>query len=181
MWTNWQENVKSAMPNFAKSPIYVSQDSYPEEKFREVAKAVAELGPIDIEGKIRDSEFGARVVETELGGVTRMWLDGNVEIDFIRRNLPGLQGMRVLDIGSGYGRLAVMLSPLVKSFTCIDPVPISENICRFYTNKFSPAVKVLSIDEFVNSPAEFDLAINTHSWNECMLPQIEEWIDAIVE
>jgi putative sugar O-methyltransferase len=181
MWEKWQEKVKESLPNFAADPIYVSQNSYSESQFKKMAKEVAKSGAVDIGGKIRDSEFGGRVVETELGGVTRMWLDGNVEIDFLRRNVPDLKYFRVLDIGAGYGRLAVMLAPFVQSITCVDPVPISEELCRDYTRRFAPDVRVLSIGEFVESPPEFDLAINIHSWNECLLEQVENWIEALVE
>jgi SAM-dependent methyltransferase len=136
---------------------------------------------VDATGKTRDAEFGARVVETALGGVTRMWLDGNVEIDFLRRNLPGLERLRVLDIGAGYGRLAVMLRPFVKEYTCVDPVAISTALCRAYTARFAPEVITLGIEEFVNNNTTYDLAINIHCWNECTLAQVDTWIRAIAE
>jgi SAM-dependent methyltransferase len=181
MWEEWQEKVRTALPNFAAESVYASQNSYSEKRFNDIAKEVARFGPVDVGGKTRDAEFGGRVVETELGGVTRMWLDGNVEIDFLRRNIPDMRYMRVLDIGAGYGRLAAMLAPLVESVTCVDPVPISEELCRFYTKRFAPNVRVLSLAEFTRFPLCFDLAINIHSWNECLLRQVENWTDTLAD
>jgi hypothetical protein len=182
MWQEWQKKAQASVSNFAAESVYVSQNSYSEERFNEVAKEVAAFPPVDIGGKSRDSEFGARVVQTALGGVTRMWLDGNVEIEFIRRNMPGfLQKSSVLDIGAGYGRLAVMMRPLVKEYTCVDPVKVSTAICRDYTARFSPTVITLALDEFVNGGAQYDLAINIHCWNECTLEQVDAWVRVIAE
>ncbi len=182
MWASWQETVRASMPNFARCPIFVEQNSVSVEKFREVAKQVQATGEIDIGGKTRDREFGARVVETCLGDVTRMWLDGNIEIDFLFRNLPkDFSTLRVLDIGAGYGRLAVMLKPLVQTMACVDAVPISTEICRFYCLKFAPDVEVYDLADFTarHESMEFDVVLNVHSWNECTLEQIENWLAVI--
>jgi hypothetical protein len=182
MWEEWQKKASASISKFATEAVYATQNSYSEERFKEVAKEVAAFGPVDVVfGRTRDAEFGARVVETELGGVTRMWLDGNVEIDFIRRNIPNMERLRVLDIGAGYGRLAVMMRPLVKEYTCVDPVKVSTEICRTYTARFDPRVITLGIEEFVNSNAKYDLAINIHCWNECTLEQVDAWIEAIAD
>ena len=149
------------------------------ERFQEVAKQVAAFGPVDLSGKTRDAQFGARVVATELGPVTRMWLDGNVEIDFLRRNVPELKDCNVLDIGAGYGRLAVMMLPLVKSYTCVDAVAVSTELCRFYTCLFAPGVVTLGAEEFIKDTGHYDLAINIHCWNECTIEQVTAWVEAI--
>lgn len=182
MWKDWQAKVEAELPNFAKCPLYIAQGHIKEERFEEVAKQVEAFGPIDPDSKTRDAEFGARVVPTCLGDVTRMWLDSNVEIDFLRRHLPDLNTMRALDIGAGYGRLPVMLSPFVKEMYCTDAVPISTEICRGYCQRFAPTVKVLSLDEFVNSPElRVEISMNIHSWNECPMAQIQAWINAVLE
>ncbi len=182
MWADWQNNVKAALPNFAKSPYYIEQDSVPEERYRELADKM--FLPMDNEGKIRDKDFGARTVETSLGEVTRMWLESNVEMDFLfRHNIDSIAGDRILDIGAGYGRLAVPLSKYDFEVTCVDAVPISTEICREYCARFAPSVKVLSLDEFeaTYQNLKFDLAINVHSWNECKLSQIKEWLAVLAE
>lgn len=185
MWTDWQERVKAALPNFAACPIYVEQNSVPENKFVELAEKLKHGAMMtDLDGRMRDAEFGARMVDTPaLGKVSRMWLEANVEIDFLRRHIPSLGNMDVLDIGAGYGRLAVPLAGTGANVSCVDAVPISTIVCRQYTQRFAPSVKVLSLGEFEASykDMKFDLAINVHSWNECSLEQIENWLDVICE
>ncbi len=184
MWESWQETVKAALPNFAANPIYVEQNSVPEEKYRELAERVEGFEVVDWEGKIRDAEFGARIVETGIGPVTRMWLEAQEEINFITRKLGfNVSDLNVLDIGAGYGRLAVPLSEVAKNVTCVDAVPISTQICRDYCARFAPSVKVLSLEEFeaTYQNLKFDLAINIHSFNECKLGQIKEWLAVLKE
>lgn len=182
MWAEWQNKIAENKHQFAKSPFYVEQDSVPEEKYRELADYVSRKSPSDLEGKLRDVEFGARAVETSLGGVTRMWLESQTEIDFLCRNLPKWGEARILDIGAGYGRLAVPLDEIA-FVTCVDAVPISTQICRDYCARFAPLVKVLSLDEFeaTYQNLKFDLVCNVHSWNECKLSQIKEWLAVLAE
>lgn len=183
MWEQWQKKVEAALPDFATSPIYVEQNRQPEEEFRRVAEQVNRWGPVDEDGRTRDARFGGRLVETCLGPVTRMWLDSNVEVHFLYRHLPYLDKKQVLDIGAGYGRLAVAIEDHVESITCVDAVPISTKICRDYTERFGADIKVLAIQGFINSvdSLKFDLAINIHSWNECTLEQVENWLAVLVE
>lgn len=183
MWEDWQNVVKNSLPNFCASPIYVQQRSQTDADFERAAKQVAQAGIIDHHGKLRDEQFGAIVRETEaLGRVTRMWIDSNVEIGFLRRHLD-LAAMTVLDIGAGYGRLAVPLSSFVAKYHCVDAVPISTEICRRYTHMFAPRVNVLPLEEFCETRNDLgvDLAINVHSWNECSLEQVAQWISVLVE
>jgi len=95
--------------------------------------------------------------------------------------LPGdrLSTCDVLEIGAGYGRLAVMLAPLVRSYTCVDPVPVSTDVCRTYTQSHQPSVQVWTLDDFRQKSWMRTLAINIHSWNECTLGQITHWLDAL--
>lgn len=190
MWKDWQAKVEAELPNFAKCPLYVAQGHIKQERFEEVATQVVpmlanydtDLLALNLGGRTRDAEFGARVVNTaSLGDVTRMWLDSNVEIDFLRRHVPDLGEQKVLDIGAGYGRLAVSLSPFVAEMTCVDSVPISTQVCREYTARFAPAVRVMSLDEFVANPPSITIGLNTHSFNECGLAQIQAWINAALE
>jgi SAM-dependent methyltransferase len=183
MWQNWQQTVRDAYPKFAKCPIYVEQNSVPEARFEKLACEIFLHGSTDAAGKLRDAEYGARVVMTSLGPVTRMWLESNVEIHFLQKYLPNLKAFNVLDIGAGYGRLAVPLSKCAGSVTCVDAVPISTEICREYCGRFAPEVNVISLAEFQGpwSSRQFDLAINIHSFNECSIEQIEAWLDTLKE
>ncbi len=183
MWTDWQDRVKAALPNFAANTIYVEQDSVPEVRYCDLAETISKRPIIDPAGKIRDAEFGARVILTCLGPVTRMWLESEVEIDFLKRNFPSLPQLKAIDIGAGYGRLAVPLSSIVSEMSCVDAVPISTEISREYLARFAPKVRVLSLPEFEAGykDLKIDLAINIHSFNECKLSQIENWLNVLGE
>lgn len=187
MWTDWQERVRAALPNFAANTIYVEQDSPSAEEFNEVLLDLFERGVVtkDSTGMTRDAQYGARVVETPMGPLTRMWLDAQVEKDFIIRHLIAPctgWDITVLDIGAGYGRLAVELAPRVADYLTVDPVPISVELCRKYCDRHAPQkVGVMDIAGFRKfkqdwSPGLVDLAINIHSWNECSLPNIQAWL-----
>ncbi len=185
MWKQWQEKVKAHRHQFAANTIYVEQESPTAQEFEEVARTIRM--PIDIGGKTRDVPFGARVVDNLIfGPITRMWLDSNVEFDFLRRHLFSgpLSEMSVLDIGAGYGRLAVSMGGLVRSFRCVDAVPISTEISAEYVSKFGYSnTHVLSLSQFIASyqTIKIDLAINVHSWNECDLAQIGHWLQVLTE
>ena len=175
MWSEWEKEVRANRKQFAKSPLFVWQGNTDAE-YEEAAKYVESIGPIDLAGKTRDAEFGARVVKTSVGEVTRQWLDSNVEVSFLKRNL-NLAPLRVLDIGAGYGRLASAINPFVKAVTCTDAVPTSVEICRDYLARFAETSAVLTQDELSsNHTGQFDLAINIHSWNECSYKQVEAWL-----
>jgi hypothetical protein len=186
MWKTWCEVVRDALPYFAANAIYVEQGNPAEERFCRAAEQVDKLTCFmaDPCGKSRDEEFGARMVDTPaLGRVNRMWLEANIEIDFLRRHLPmELSYADILEIGAGYGRLAVMLAPLTHTMTCVDAIPISTKLCRYYCQRFYPPVKVLTLDEFITDSATMrpHVAINIHSWNECSPAQVQNWIDVIV-
>ncbi len=193
MWETWQKNVQSSLPNFCAHPIYVDQ-SQSEAEYQSVADYVfgKTRGQLDPDGMLRDAEFGARVVETTHGKLTRMWLDSAVEIEFMARHVPSDSPCRILDIGAGYGRLAgafagMFDSPAPKGvrYVCVDPVPISTQICRNYCARFSPKVEVPSLPDFLalhnRGEYAFDLAINVHSWNECTREQISAWLDVLDE
>jgi SAM-dependent methyltransferase len=178
-WETWQAQVAAALPNFARQGVFVEQDSVDPD---EVAAVVTSLGaPEDVAGTVRDVPYGGRPFGTAIGPVTRMWVDGNVEIGFLRRALGSLGTLDVLDIGAGYGRLAVMLAPLVRSYTCVDAVPISVEVCRTYTQRHAPTVRVLDVAGLRAALPTLrpTLAINIHSWNECSRAQITHWLDVL--
>lgn len=189
MWQKWQEFVAASLPNFAKCPVYVEQTSVPEAKFEEVAKRVCSLGRrlFDPWGQTRDAEFGARVVKTSYGYVTRMWLEAEEEMAFVLKQEGRMLPPSVVEIGGGYGRLAVPLSVHCRRYVCVDPIPISTQVCREYCGRFANGrVEVPSLPDFLalknrGDEYKFDLAINVHSWNECTTEQIEWWLTMLRE
>ena len=184
--TPWSSG-EASLPNFATHPIFLDQ-SQSEAEYQSVADYVyaKTRGQIDPEGKLRDAEFGARVVETTHGKLTRAWLDSCVETEFLCRHMPEDFGDRILDIGAGYGRLAVTLGLMSPArYVCVDPVPISTKVCREYCARFAPNIEVPSLPDFLaihnQGGYAFDLAINVHSWNECTREQISAWLDILDE
>jgi SAM-dependent methyltransferase len=181
-WRDWQRVVAASLPNFCADALYVEQKTQTQADFDRVADFVCEHGQVDRDGKTRDAEFGGIVRNTRaLGNVTRMWIDSNVEVDFVRRNLGFLSDLSVLDVGAGYGRLAASMRPLVCRYCCVDPVPISTIVSRFYLAKHRPSVEVFSMDEFAEEAPEIaiDLAVNVHSWSECSIPEVSRWVSAL--
>src|SRR6185436_11663814 len=148
MWKTWQDKVKAALPNFCADTIYVEQMSPPVAEFEEeiirlrldqhYAEGTAESIGVSNVRMLRDAEFGARVVQTSIGKLTRMYLDSEVENDFIQRHMLDLESKAVLDIGAGYGRLASALTHFCASVYTVDPVPISVELCRQYCARFAP-------------------------------------------
>lgn len=217
MWVKWEQIVKASLPDkFCADRVYVDQFSPGEEQFVRVARELQSSGAwkYDAQAAMRDAQFGGRVVKipdysTAGTPLTRMWLDAQVEIDFLRRNMPwdatqmgerGIKGcaeqfkeLDILEIGGGYGRLAVELAPLVHAYFMVDPVPVSRELAKRYLVQFGcGGVTVLSVEEYFDlynqSRAEpiatepelkFDLAINIHSWNECSLDTITAWVEEI--
>ena len=183
MWSQWQEVVKNSLPNFCADRIYVEQLSPSQEEFEAVAEYVAH-NLMDSEGKTRDAAYGGIIRNTKaLGEVTRMWLDANIEIDFLTRHMPCWENARVLEIGAGYGRLAVMLEFFVKEYYCIDAVPISTELCKMYCAAHGNQVQVLELSDLaeMDESSAINLAINIHSFNECNLVQIARWLDILWE
>lgn len=188
MWETWQHKVEASLPNFAAHPIYVDQ-SQSEAEYQSVADCVMRDVPIDSYGMTRDAAHGARVVNTTYGDLTRMWLDSEVELGFLWRYLDdsNVLAPRILDIGAGYGRLAVAARRVFPDYTCVDAVPISTKICRDYCARYAPKVQVPSLPDFLALhnqgyyKGRFDLAVNVHSWNECTREQISAWLDILAE
>lgn len=182
MWETWQDKVKLALPMFCQHPLYVSQDM-PQEKFEQVADYVAQY-PEQLLGKTFWEEYGARVVDTRAcGKVTRMWLDAVCEWHFLRQHLS-LSNLHILDIGAGYGRFACHVEDWVGNYICTDAVPISRFICEYVIHKhcrLHTDVKVLAPEQIEATllPGQIGLAINIHSWSECSIESIQEWLELI--
>ncbi len=182
LWEDWQGRVKVALPNFAANNVYVEQCSPSVADFEAAAARVKQRGELDPDGRTRDAQFGAYMVDTpSLGPVNRMWLEANIEIRFMQDNGVNLAECDVLDIGAGYGRLEPLLAGVCKSVACVDAVPISTELCREYCAKFAPSAKVYSLAEFKQAAEglHFDVAMNVHSWNECSHDEVRRWLDVV--
>lgn len=182
MWDQWQQMVVAAGDQYAKSPVFVEQDSQRPEEFDEIANWIDcwDEFPFDFYGRLRDVNHGARCVPTNaLGSVTRQWLDSNTELWFLNKH--GLLNRNFLDIGAGYGRLAVSASPYVKDYWCTDGVEVSQRVCRTHVEAYAHTgnVHVVSPEQLLEQKPLLDVAVNIHSWNECSLHSIACWLEIL--
>lgn len=170
-------------------------------QFRQLGQAATirmYLAMLDVEsrddlglfGKVEeDGLFGAWTFQFgERPEVSRDLLDSINEINYLddRMGLATVDGLRVLDIGAGYGRLAHRMStalPNLAAYDCIDGVATSTFLCDYYTRfRGCPeSVRVVRLDEHEKLGDSYDVAVNIHSFSECSLDAIRWWLDRIAE
>lgn len=195
--TQWQEGFLKknlSMAWFRGDNAYVWQ-------FRQLGKAARirmYLAMLDVEsrddlglfGKLdEDGLFGAWTFEFgQRPAVSRDLLDSINEINYLddQMGLSSIKGLRVLDIGAGYGRLAHRMStalPNLAAYDCIDAVATSTFLCEYYT-KFRAlpgSVRVVPLTEHEKLGESYDVAVNIHSFSEASLDAIRWWLDRIAE
>jgi putative sugar O-methyltransferase len=116
--------------------------------------------------------------------ISRDLLDSITEISFLDRHLKIFErkGLRVLDIGAGYGRLAHRVCSAgldIADYVCCDAVPMSSFLCEYYLEYrgIKPPARVALLDEVENlQPGSFDVAFNVHSFSECTHAAITWWV-----
>lgn len=192
-WSEHFQRTAVSLPFFRGDNAYVWQ-------YRGYASAeVAELKhlltayyvrSIDARGLLgaltEDGLFGAYAVRMdEKTAVSRDLLDSIVELYFLDRHLGlfGRKGVRILDIGAGYGRLAhraVTACPALEKYYCTDAIPVSTFLSEYYLRFRGVAdraeVVPLTRIESVMASAGINLAINVHSFSECRLDVVDCWI-----
>jgi putative sugar O-methyltransferase len=135
-----------------------------------------------------DEAFGNIVFEVGGRTVSRDLLDSMVELYFLERHLglSGRAGLRMMDIGAGYGRLAhrtLQAFPGVSEYVCGDAFATSTFLSKFYLNfrGMGDRASVVPLDQVEQRLAEggIDLAVNVHSFSECRLEAIEWWLSRL--
>jgi glycosyltransferase involved in cell wall biosynthesis len=144
-----------------------------------------------------DGMFGAQWVEyrSEKDGperrkISRDLLDSVLEMnavcDFLGIN--SFDGLRLLDVGAGYGRLAQRIVEAfsgVKEIVCTDAIPESTFLSEFYLKFREVESKTVVIpldqiqDEMRKRAGQIDVAVNIHSFSECTLASIRWWLDLL--
>jgi SAM-dependent methyltransferase len=117
--------------------------------------------------------------------VSRDLLDSVNEILFLQRHLGVLDrsGLRVLDIGAGYGRTAhrMVQAGDVADYCCVDAIPESTFISEYYLQHRAavPPARVVPLHELDAeiAPGSFDLAVNIHSFSECTYAAVSWWLE----
>ena len=132
-----------------------------------------------------DGAFGCWTTEVPgRGKLSRDRLDSTSEILFLERQLNVLSrpGIRILDIGAGYGRFAYRMAqahPSLADYCCVDAVPESTFLSEYYLRfrEVSPPTRVVALGEVpALEPGSFDLAVNIHSFSECTRAAVEWWL-----
>jgi SAM-dependent methyltransferase len=117
------------------------------------------------------------------GPVSRDLLDSVNELTFLEDelHLSGWDGLSVLDVGAGYGRLAhraTQALPGLREWACVDAVPESTYLSDYYLRYrgVTPPAQVLELTDVpALSAGRFDVAVNVHSFSECSLAAVEWW------
>ncbi|MDF5757586.1 putative sugar O-methyltransferase [Spongiactinospora sp. TRM90649] len=122
--------------------------------------------------------------------VSRDLLDSVNEIYFLDRHLGllGRRGVRILDIGAGYGRLAHRMTqavPGLASYTCVDGVAEATYLCEYYLGfrQAGEVARTVPLDEVREriGPGDVDVAVNIHSFSEMPYAAAAGWIAFLAE
>ncbi|GAB2779440.1 hypothetical protein GCM10027020_36160 [Nocardioides salsibiostraticola] len=167
-------------------------------QLRTAARARMYLQLLDVEGRDtlgllrrlpEDALFGAWLFTYgQRPPVSRDLLDSVNEINYLEKHtgLSEIPGLRVLDIGAGYGRLAYRMSTALdnlEAYDCIDGVATSTFLCDYYLRfrEAPESVRTVRLDEHETLADRYDICVNIHSFAECSLQAIEWWLQRIAE
>jgi len=184
-WSFWEAKVD--LCKFRGESDYLSQAYFKDTLKRyELTSIYVEM--IDTDGWLRrlseDRLFGVKIWSVLPGvPVTRDLLDSIIELHFLKEELGWKETdrLRVLDIGAGYGRFAhrlVHLFPLGQ-VDCIDAIATSTFLCQFYLEfrQSDARAHVVPFDKRSElKSGAYSLAVNIHSWSECTLSFVREWL-----
>jgi len=184
-WGSWEAKVD--LLRFRGESDYLSQ-AYFRDTLRRYELTSVYVEMIDTDGWLRclteDRRFGVKVWDVLPGVlVTRDLLDSIIELRFLKEALGWQEGddPRVLDIGAGYGRFAhrfVHVAPRGR-IDCIDAIATSTFLCRFYLEFRGCGERAHVVPFDRRSDLEsgaYALAVNIHSWSECTLAFVREWL-----
>ncbi|QYJ03940.1 putative sugar O-methyltransferase [Nocardioides panacisoli] len=170
-------------------------------QFRQLGSAAGirmYLALLDVESRDRlglldrlaeDGRFGAWTFRYgDRSPVSRDLLDSVNEINYLdaQMGLGAIDGLRVLDIGAGYGRLAHRMStafPGLAAYDCIDGVATSTFLCEYYLRyrEVPDTVRAVPLPDHASLGERYDVAVNVHSFSECSLEAIRWWLGRIAE
>jgi len=183
----WRRHVGTIDPErFRATPAYLCTDGYDHRKVfdwifahdnRRLFGALKALGD-------EDGAFGAEIIRYRGCALSRDRLDTAIELWLLGEWLGGEKIGRVLDIGAGYGRLLSALHFVWRGVEAlgIDPVRESREAARKYLAHPGTRASILSpadldtVEDILDAPARFDLALNVHVWSECTLGEVLRWL-----
>lgn len=156
-------------------------------------KTIDTLGLLDVLSE--DGDYGVFTFptgDTDKAGdkrlVSRDLLDSVCELLFLERTLQisRMPGLKVLDIGAGYGRLAyraVTALSNIDTYYCVDAIPESTFLSSYYlARKGAARTRIVPFNDQKDLvPGTIDLAVNIHSFSECSIQAIDYWISRCAE
>jgi hypothetical protein len=168
---------------------FMWQTGVPSLNARAYAMVYRHLRALD-EGRLmerlgEDDRFGISLFQVDGQRVSRDLLDSVGEISFLRRHVGlGARALNILDIGSGYGRLAWRLEqafPEGRTYAT-DAFAPSSFIADYYLRfRGAERASVVPLDEVETLLAGkiIDVALNIHSFSECTLDAISWWTELL--
>lgn len=175
----WDQHAASIdHRNFRGESQYLGQSGY---QYTRTMAHIRNIGADDLMDRLtEDGAFGCVTMDVMGKLYSRDLLDSVLEIDFLRKNVPGFDTAHILDIGCGYGRFGERVTSLYDNVTvaCYDPIPVSRKVCEKYLDHRKCIRAFIELEQFLE-PAKFDIAVNIHSWPECSLSQVEAWTDLL--
>jgi hypothetical protein len=135
-----------------------------------------------------DGLFGAQVVRTAGGVVvTRDRIDSTLEIAFLNEyfDIGKRYAFSVLDIGAGYGRLGYRMTEAFahSEVICTDAIAESTFLCEYYLQMrgVTPRSRSVPLTEIENvlETARVDVAVNIHSFSECLIGAVKWWLSLL--
>jgi SAM-dependent methyltransferase len=136
-----------------------------------------------------DELFGVyTVVMQKRALLSRDLLDSVLEMMFMERccGLSSGKLSRILDIGSGYGRLAhriISSCGTVNQVLCVDAIPEAAFICEYYLHfrgvDHRAQVAPLPTIEIAIADARPQLALSIHCFDECSANATKWWLELL--
>lgn len=143
--------------------------------------------PLLLRNCTEDDLFGVFAMRVDGQYVTRDRLDSVMELSFLSRKLKltETQQFTMLDIGSGYGRLAYRTAQCFPhaNILCTDAIPDSLFLCEFYLRfrGVADAVTILPLGEVETTlrTSRVDVAVAINSLSECSGATIRWWLNLL--
>ena len=189
------ERLKNFLSNDASYGYGNILEQNTHETFRRLVDTITPETPMEFLSKFTDPAFGGAICHRYKGAHSSIIFLQNIPTTYRIQKLPLKNGLRILEIGAGFGALAYQLNQIleIKKYTIVD-IPHSLFLSYFYlsenTNRrcaFSSREKVengfefAKPDELDSIDSEFDLIINTISMGEMDIFMVERYKDLIKE
>lgn len=134
-----------------------------------------------------DGAFGCWTFEFSDGRpLSRDLLDSVIELNYLesRLGISSRAGLRILDIGAGYGRLAHRACeafPQITDYDCVDAIPESTFLCDFYLHHRGLSGRARSVPMHLLAELHetYDVAVNIHSFSESPRVAVRWWLELL--